>query len=386
MSINLDIAHRTFNKHGEELCGDTVRVRQTEDRTVVVLSDGLGSGVKASILSTLTAQILVTMLSRDADLDAVIETVIGTLPICQVRELAYATFSVVEVQHSTGRYRMVNFDNPPPLTFRGSRPAPAATEQRQVLGRKIQMLTGQLQRGDFLAMLSDGTIHAGLGLTLNFGWGWDSVHQFVQNALMTNARSATDVVTQVMDKTWSLYGQKPGDDASFVGIWVRDQRRLMVFTGPPLTRAQDPGVVDRLMKFDGRKTVCGGTTSILVARCLGTEPRVDIDSMTADCPPTATIPGIDLCTEGIITMNIALDQIRRAHGRPEAIPRTPDGGTQLAREILAADDIHFLVGQKINEFYQNPDLPLNLSLRKSLIQQYAELLQSFGRRVTIEYL
>ncbi|MCC6579769.1 MAG: serine/threonine-protein phosphatase, partial [Phycisphaeraceae bacterium] len=266
MTINLDISHRQYNKHGEELCGDTVLVRHTGERSIIVLSDGLGSGVKASILSTLTAQILLTMLSRDAALDDVLDTVIGTLPVCQVRHIAYATFTVVEVHRDSGQFRVVNFDNPPVLYFRGGRPAAVTRQTRQIRDKQIQMMEGQLRRGDFLGLLTDGTPHAGLGNTLNFGWGWDNIAQFVQQTLMTSARTAGEVTRRVMDKTWTLYDQKPGDDATFVAIWVRDRRRAMIFTGPPLSQADDPVVVQRLLGYEGRKIVCGGASGNLVAR------------------------------------------------------------------------------------------------------------------------
>ncbi|MCC6581422.1 MAG: serine/threonine protein phosphatase, partial [Phycisphaeraceae bacterium] len=162
--------------------------------------------------------------------------------------------------------------------------------------------------------------------------------------------------------------------------------RAMIFTGPPLSQADDPVVVQRLLGYEGRKIVCGGASGNLVARCLGVVPEVDIDSMTPRVPPMATIAGIDLVTEGIITMNAALGLMRQSECRPERLPSARDGATMLAREILLADEVFFLVGQKINEFYQNPDLPLNLSLRKSLVNQFMDLLRAHGREVKVEYM
>ncbi len=180
MSTRLDIFPQQFIKTGEELCGDTVRIEQAGDRTILVLSDGLGSGVKANILSTMTAGILLTMLSADAPLDETIRTVIGTLPVCQVRKLAYATFLVVRINNGTGEFDVVNFDNPRIVWLKKGQLQIPQRCPRDVLGKTVYTFTGCLEEGDFLAALSDGVVHAGLGKVMKLGWGWENVDRYIE--------------------------------------------------------------------------------------------------------------------------------------------------------------------------------------------------------------
>ena len=93
-----DIGYKSINHFGEQLCGDHVDVvEQSEDSTVIVLADGLGSGVKASILSTLTSKIISTMMSEGLSLSDCVETIAQTLPICSVRGVAYSTFTIMNI-------------------------------------------------------------------------------------------------------------------------------------------------------------------------------------------------------------------------------------------------------------------------------------------------
>ena len=380
----LDIHPAQLNKHGEELCGDAVKIRRSDDKTIVVLSDGLGSGVKANILATLTAEILVSMLAADAPLDEVVRTVIGTLPTCKVRHLAYATFMVVAVDHAAQRIRLVNFDNPPAILLKRSRLITPVREVRTVLDRQIRTYEGPLEPGDFIGILSDGTLHAGIGTTMNFGWGWENVAQFVQQQSMLCGGYCPEIVRHVVNKTSSLYDGKPGDDATFVGISAREKRTLAILTGPPLDRADDERAVRSLLGFDGRKIICGGTTANIVGNIIGQPPHVELPTVRQDIPPIATLPGIDLVTEGILTMSRALELLRGSLN-PAQLRANHNAASMLASEILHADAVHFIVGQRVNEFYQNPSLPLNVSLRKGLVAEYLQLLRELGKDVSAEY-
>ncbi len=381
----LDVYSASLNKTGEELCGDKVKTLKTESKTLVVMSDGLGSGVKANILATLTAEIIITMLRADVPLKEVIATVIGTLPICRVRKVAYATFTIVEIDHATNCFKVTNFDNPPVVYVRGGRSQALAGVTEQILNRSIHVAEGCLERGDFLAVVSDGVLHAGLGTTLNFGWGWDNLARHIEQQFLYAAPAARLVVEDIIRETRTLYGSRVGDDATCVGILVRDRHSLIVFTGPPLNESADDHYIERVLNFDGRKVVCGGTTGNLVAAYLGEPIRTDLATLREDVPPIGVLPPIDLLTEGIITMARAMEYMRDSQADPHWLPRDRNGAVLLARELLSADSIFFLVGQKINEFYQNPLLPRNLSIRKNLVEEIAAFLRQHQKEVRIEY-
>jgi hypothetical protein len=219
-AVEVEVYEASLCKHGEELCGDKIRVLRSPARTVVALSDGLGSGVKANILATLTATIAVTMLRDDVSLTRVIETIAETLPVCRVRHVAYATLSVVEVEPS-GRFRIVNFDNPAPFFFRAGKPRSIPWRQITVHDRLMNIAEGTMRRGDFVGLISDGVVHAGVGARLNLGWGWDNVARHLEGAFIRGPHTARDVVRSVMNRTADLYAGEPGDDATFAGLYVR---------------------------------------------------------------------------------------------------------------------------------------------------------------------
>ena len=385
MPFFLDIHSKQLTKTGEELCGDGVRVRRTNERTVLVLSDGLGSGVKANILSTMTAEILVTMLSENISLEDVLDTVISTLPVCQERLLAYATFSVIVVDNITLNYMIANFDNPAPIHLKQGRLNQPGYRRQEISGKTIEVYEGKLELGDFIALLSDGVPHAGLGASMDFGWGWDNVAKSTEKQAMLAGPVARGIVEGLMHEVANHYRANVGDDASFAGMLVRHKSAMILFTGPPLNEDDDAKIAERVLNFDGKKVVCGGTTGNIVGRYLGQLAEVDIESMTPDIPPIATLPGIDLVTEGILTMNKALEMIEQCNAVISRLPNEHNGAAMLARAILETDHIHMIVGQQINEYYQNPLLPREVSLRKGLIDRYVELLERLHKRVQVEY-
>jgi len=385
MELFLDISELSLKKHGESVCGDQVRTARTPDKTIVVLSDGLGSGVKASILATLTTEIIIRMLKADVGLADVVETVVGTLPVCRVRKIAYSTFVVMEILHADHSYKIVNFDSPETMFFRRDRLIRPERRTTRIHDKDIFVSQGCLEQGDFICLISDGILHAGLGVKMNFGWGWDNVAEHVEQRLTDRPQCAWEVTRNVLAQTHSLYGGKPGDDASIVGILVRRRNRLVIFTGPPLERATESAIVERFLESQGRKVVCGGTTGNIVARHVGGEVQVDMKTVTPEVPPIGELPRVDLLTEGIITMSKMLELLEICDFNAAALPSRRDGAVLLAREILNADVIHFIVGQSINEFYQNPDLSKHISIRKNLIREIVFALNQHGKEVTVEY-
>ncbi len=382
----LDIYQQSLPKKGEELCGDKVKYLKTNKKTTIVLSDGLGSGVKANILATLTTEILITMLNADIPLEEVLKTAIATLPICQVRKIAYSTFTIIQINNETNHFTIINFDNPACLYFRKGKAVKLETKTEKILDRQVTVTEGYLERGDFLGSISDGILYAGMGVELNFGWGWDNIVKHIEEILLWRSHTARTIVQDVIQKTHSLYHGEIGDDATFVGIYVRKRNPLMIFTGPPLNKEKDKIYVERLLNFQGRKVICGGTTGNIVASYLGKTIEMDLSTIRKELPPIGILNQIDLVTEGILTISKATEYIKNCHGDITRLKFDNNGAYLLAKEILEADSISFLVGQKINEFYQNPLLPKNISIRRNLIEDLVKFLrQKPQKEVTVEY-
>ena len=383
MELFYDVFKSSLKKSGEELCGDKVKILKEAGKTMIVLSDGLGSGVKANILATLTTEILTTMLHNDIPLEEIIRTILGTLPTCQVRNLAYATFTVVAIDERSETFQVMNVDNPPFFHIRDGRVLRHEMQTTEILGKKVTSYTGPIVKGDFLGIMSDGVLYAGLGDTLNFGWGWENIAAFMEDVFKKPVGCASAAVRPVMDQTARLYGGKLGDDATFVGTLARESATLHIFTGPPIDRDSQDFYIHQFLNASGRKVICGGTTANLVARALGRTVETRNAELSRDVPPPGAMEGIDLVTEGIITLSRTLELVTKDGPRPEHSEKGMNAAGLLAAEMMQADHIRFLVGQSVNPYYQNPLLPKNISIRTNLVGMVAAELRKYGKSVEV---
>jgi len=383
------VARNSLNKHGEELCGDWVKVTTTPDALVVVLSDGLGSGVKANILATLTAEIAASMLERGSSVEEVIETLVATLPECQVRRLAYATFAVLQVFHGSEAY-LVEYDTPPLILIRDNEVVDLPVTERVIAGRTIRESRFTLKDGDYMVMISDGYIHAGVGGLYRMGWGWKNVALAVRRWVATRG-DAYQLTRALSETCLKLYNGAPGDDATVVGMWVRQVRTATVLTGPPSDPKLDSLAVSKLVSSDGIKAICGGTTAQMAARELGQKLVVEWQApgqrsslSPSKIPPIARLEGVDLVTEGVLTLSSAAERLRTAETIHD-LPAARDAGTRLARILLEADDIHFIVGDAINP-QQLADVVRGKPMRQIYLEEVVEQLKRRNKLISMERL
>lgn len=360
-----------------------MKLLRTPEKTILVLSDGLGSGIKATIPARLTTEIIGTMLKEKARLREVVETVAGTLPTCRVRGLAYATFAILQIEHGTGRFQL---DSPPPVLLKQRQPCRLPVRTLKMCGKAMELSEGILENGDFLGLMSDGVLYANQGVIMNPGWSWDEIAGCLATAGKDGPRSAERLVESVMSETQKRYGGEAGDDATFVGVLARTTRRLIVFTGPPSDRTRDEACTERVMSFAGRRVICGGTTANIAAEYWGEVPHPDDSTARDGIPPIASLPEIDLVTEGILTMARALEYLKHSQGDSYRLPANRNGAVLLARELLNADSVLFLAGESVNPFYQNPQLPRSVSIRRSLVTQIADQLRRFHKDVIVEWI
>jgi len=373
---------RQINKKGEELCGDSVEFLPGKECSTLVFSDGLGSGVKASILSTLTTRIAARMLEEGLPLDEVVRTVSETLPICRVRKIAYSTFSMAQL-FAGGHANLMVFDSPLPFLVRETKMQRLPYEERDVAGKTICEYGFSLVPGDWLILVSDGVLNAGIGGAYPLGWGWDEVARYLEHHVheSLSAEELADKLALVVEE---LYEGPPGDDVSIVVIKARTRRILTVLTGPPVEAKDDPRAVKELMASAGRRVVCGGTTAKIVARELQENATVDLETATDDVPATGRIKGVDLVTEGVLTLSKALDLVR-ADAPAEQLKWKVDGASSLVMLLRKADEVKVLVGRAMNPAHQNPNLPRDLSLKTQVVHALGDELRRRGKSVEIEY-
>ncbi len=377
------VYYRYLCKDGEEVCGDSVKYTASDENVFMVLSDGLGSGIKANIFSNLTVEIMLTMAAADMPISEIVRTVSRTLPIDLERGIAYSTFTVVNIQ-PTGLTTFIVYDNPDPIIFHDGQLLRPEYAEQLVQDKLLRKATVQLAQGDALILISDGVTYAGLGDDLPFGWGWDSAAAFVTASLKT-AVSVEETVNALIDKVNRLYDGHPGDDVTVLGAVVREFRRCVVLTGPPMDRSDDSAVVNEFLQTPGFRIICGGTTTNIVARETGREAEVDVATARKDVPPMGSMAGVDLVTEGVLTISQTIQLLRQSKGDDRNLPADRNGAAELSRALLGADHIKFIVGLRVDPLYQNPLLPLSISLRKYLIEELVGVLRSAGKSVDIDY-
>lgn len=389
MKIFVDTASRSLNKFDEELCGDKVEITRTNNSTIAVLADGLGSGVKANILSTLTSSIIATMLNEGATVEQAVETITSTLPVCKERRLAYSTFSILQIFDNGDAY-LVEFDNPPCIFIRNGKVMELETEFKQCAGKTVTESRFTVQAGDVLALISDGVIYAGVGQALNFGWNWDNVANWLAKTSLKE-KSAPRLAVSLSQAVSEFYLDKPGDDSTNLIVRIAPRCVVNLLSGPPEDKENDSRLVHDFMTSSGKRIVCGGTSANLVARVLNREVETTLNYEDPSLPPTAKIDGIDLVTEGVLTLSRTVDILKDylSHEADTFYFRKLDesnGAARIAKMILEdCTALKVYIGSAINPAHQNPGLPADLSIKRKLIDELCTLAEGMGKTVEKYY-
>lgn len=392
MNISLDISWKSLNKRGEELCGDTVEMIKTMDSDIIILSDGMGSGVKASILSTLTSKILGTMLKNGETIEDCVETIAMTLPVCSTRQVAYSTFSILQIFNDGNAY-LVEYDNPGCIMLREGKLRDLPFGVKEIEGKVIREYRFTVKKDDYFILMSDGVIHAGVGKTFSFGWTRDMVAEFIEKQCtpLISGPRLTALICKVAD---DLYRHSPGDDTTVIVARIVDKQIVNICTGPPKSKADDQRMMKDFMSNDGLKVICGGTSANIASRYLGRSVKVSLQYSESDpsIPPIASIEGIDLVTEGVLTLNKAIDilhQYNYDNDNDDSFFQVLDadnGAAMLAKLIVEhATHVNLFVGEAINSAHQAIALPFDLSIRMRLIDRLIKEVETMGKTVAVKY-
>ncbi|CDA92678.1 stage II sporulation protein E [Ruminococcus sp. CAG:563] len=383
-----DIGWKSINHEGEQLCGDHVDiVEQNEDSTVIVLADGLGSGVKASILSTLTSKIISTMMAEGLSLEECVSTIAATLPICSVRGVAYSTFTIIHlINNETAE--LIQYDNPHVILLRNGKNFDYPKNELSINGKQIYKSVIDLQENDIFIAMSDGCPHAGIGIAYNFGWRRDDIISFME-MIADLGYTAKTLSTMLIDECNKQYGYHPGDDATACVVRVRKREPMNLLFGPPRNRDDCDRMMSLFFSKEGKHIVCGGTTSSIAAKYLGKPVKATLNFEQSDVPPIAEIEGVDLVTEGVITINKVIEYAKDALSSNELYDQwsiKQDGASRICRLLFEeATDINFYVGRAVNPAHQNPDLPINFNIKMNLVEELSNCLKQMGKRIKVSY-
>lgn len=389
ISLCTDYGYLSLIKKGEELCGDHVEVVENDgDTLVMVLADGLGSGVKANILSILTSKILSTMLSSGVDIATCLNTVVKTLPVCEVRKIAYSTFTVVRITNNRDA-ELIQYDNPKLILLRNGKNLDYPTTELTIDGKKILTSNIHLELDDVLVSMSDGAIYAGVGELMNFGWQRDNIIEYLEKRYNRDY-SAKTISSILIDKCNSLYAGQPGDDTTICTIKIRERKQVNLLVGPAVDPKDDIKMMTLFFSKKGKHIVCGGTTSKIASKYLHKQIDLTLDDfIDPEIPPIAKIEGVDLVTEGVITLSRVLEYSEDYLAKNERYIEwsyKSDGASQITRLLFEeATDIDFYVGRAMNPAHQNPDLPISFSIKMRLIENLSANLKKMGKKIKVSY-
>lgn len=387
-NLCIDLGYKSVNHYGEELCGDHIEVvEQDENSSVVVLADGLGSGVKASILSTLTSKIISTMMAAGLPIDECVSTIAATLPVCSERGVAYSTFTIMHIKDNE-IMEMIQYDNPQVIMLRGGQNYNYTMTEMVLDGKKIFKTSIRLEEGDIFIAMSDGCPYAGTEETLNYNWKREDIIAFMEVMAM-NGLTAKNLATLLVDECYKLYGEKPGDDTTACVVKVRKRTPINLLFGPP----SNPDDVNRMMALffskEGKHIISGGTTAGIAARYLGKEIVPLQNTEKTDIPPMSHIEGVDLVTEGVVTINRVVEYAKDYVDENELFEKWyfKKNGAALISQMLfeEATDINLYIGKAINPAHQNPDLPVHFNLKMLLVEDLTMYLKKMGKRVKVSY-
>jgi hypothetical protein len=390
--IFLDIYCQQAEHHGESICGDVFLTRRVkeEGRTIVVLSDGMGSGIKANVLASLTSSMAVNFTIEHREVLKTAEIIMDTLPVCSVRKISYSTFTIVDVEDD-GYTTIAEFDNPPCLILRGEEAFDPGWETIKMeterhKGKRIKTCSFRAEKEDRIVFWSDGVIQSGMGsLSFPFGWGYNAMVEFVLKTIKNNPFTASAKLARKVVGMAGLHDEnKPKDDTSCGVIYFREPRKLLLVSGPPFDERKDLDFALKVQRFSGKKIISGGTTAEIVARELALKFDAGMEQSDPELPPTSYVESINLVTEGILT----LGKVAKILDNLQKDTRLGQGpADQIVRHFLESDRIHIINGTRINIAHQDPNLPVELEIRRSVIKRIMKVLEDkFLKDVTIEYI
>lgn len=387
----IEVSCQQKNHGDERVCGDVFISRRIkeEGRLIAVLSDGMGHGIKASMLAILTATLAVRFTEKHKDIREIADIIMNTLPVDSVKQMNYSTFTIVEIDLE-GTVNILEYENPKTLIIRGGKPLDTGwncivLDTERNYGKEVLTTCFKARKEDRIIFCTDGVVQSGLGSErFPLGWGQQDFEEFVVESLHDeHDLSAATLANRVINKA-NLNDQFfPKDDTSCAVIYFREPRKLMICTGPPLEGKTDEEFAQILKDFVGTRIICGATTADLIAR-EWRETITDSQVITdAELPPVAYMEGVDLVTEGILTLS-KVNEILKGYSNTTRLGKGP--ADLIVSALLECDEIHFIVGTKINEAHQDPGLPVDLELRRTIVHRIARVLEEkFLKEVTMRF-
>ena len=385
----VDIDCYQQKKDGQNTYGDCFMSKRFTDegRLLAVLSDGLGSGIKANILSCMTATMLLRFIENgQIPIRKAAEIIMNSLPVCKVRKISYSTFSAINCD-DYGNAKIVEEGNPEFIWIRNNevmKPEYETVPSKTFKNRMMRLYKIQLRLGDRLIFCSDGVTQAGLGGgRLKLGLRREGLIILLEDKLKEHPDiSSSELAQYIVNQARNIEtDRKPKDDISACVLYFREPRESLIFTGPPYHQQKDAEYAKLFDNFKGKKAICGGTTANLISRELKRPIEMDSTISIGKLPACSYMEGVDLVTEGILTLTKTLEYLE------SNTTDIDNAAGKLVKFLLDSDCINFMVGAKLNQAHYDPALPIEIEIRKNIIKKMANILQDkYFKKVNIQYM
>lgn len=390
-SFHIEVDHERKPHEGERICGDMFVSRRVgeENRIVAVLSDGLGHGVKANVLATLTSSMALNFTVEHKDPVRIAEVIMNTLPVDDERKISYATFTIVDIEIN-GWVSILEYDNPQTFIMRGAEMFMPEWQciimEGENRGKELRYCRFKPQKEDRIVFASDGITQSGLGSdAFPLGWGEENWQQFVKTTIEHERDiSASKLCKRVVARAAKNDGFVSKDDTSCGVIYFREPRKLLICTGPPFRKEKDRELAEAVKSFNGRKIISGATTADILSRELGLEIEDGFEFDDPDLPPISYMEGVDLLTEGILTLSKVSELLKKYDNKTRLGNGPAD---QIVKMLHESDEVDFIIGTRINIAHQDPNLPVELEIRRTVVKRIARLLEDkFLKKVNIRFI
>jgi len=391
-SFYIEVTCEQRNYGNERICGDVFLTRKIreENRTIAVLSDGMGHGVKANVLATLTATMTLNFTVEHKNPETIADIIMNTLPVCSDRRMSYSTFSIIDIEVN-GYTTILEYDNPQTIILRNGAnldPGWTYTTLHTVAneGKEIRTCRFKPKKEDRILFFSDGITQSGLGTEkYPLGWGHENLIQYAESLVRNSPRiSAAKLAEKIVNMAYRNDNFSSKDDTSCSSIYFREPRKLLISTGPPYEEENDKTLGKAVKEFQGKKIVCGATTADIIARELGVKIEDSLEFIDPELPPVSSMPGIDLVTEGILTIT-KVTRILKEYSPSYDLGNGP--ADRIIKMVKESDEIEIIIGTRINIAHQDPNLPVDLEIRRTVVKRMARLLEEkFLKEVSIRYI
>lgn len=388
----IEVNSQQRNHEGERICGDVFLYKyiKEEERVIAVLSDGMGHGVKANILATLTSTMALNFTREHKEVDRIAEIIMNTLPVCSIRKLSYSTFTILDID-SEGRTTILEYDNPGTIILRGKHSFDP--EWKKVTlgkgkhsGKVLKTCSFMPEKEDRIIICSDGVSQSGMGSEpYPFGWEKENVESYALTLVANEPSiSASTLAAKIVTMAHKNDGYSARDDISCAAVYFREPRKLLLCTGPPYEKDKDIELAKKVSSFKGKVIISGGTTADILARELNRQIVDELIFEDPELPPESFLEGIDLVTEGILTLQ-KVNEILKTFNNSTRLGKGP--ADKIVKLLMESDEIHFIIGTRINIAHQDPTLPVELEIRRTVVKRIARLLEEkWLKKISFEYI